>query len=104
MRRVIRELLRIAKEVVLRKTLTLHRSPKVENSKLNNIHFEVQRFVDRVRENENMESFVNRSDTDEEMVLEVGLSEHEEVEAIVREILEIASGLANKNKIEMKSK
>lgn len=97
-----RELLRIAKDVLHRTTLTFKDSPKSEDKARNSVHFEVQRFVDRVRRNEKMDTFLNRQDSDDEMALEVGLSEHKAIDAIVREILSIAKKLAKKNDLTMK--
>ena len=97
-----RELLRIAKDALLRTTLTFQESSKSEDKARNSIHFEVQRFVDRVRQNEKLDTFLNRQDSSDEMKLEVGLSEHDEVDAIVREILSIAKKLSKEHDMKMK--
>jgi hypothetical protein len=101
MKMVASELLKLAK-AVMRTDITFSRSPQAEASKLNLIHYEVSRFVDNVRKNENLSTFVNRIDSKDEMKLEVGLSEHEAVGAIVREITTLAKKLANRNGIEIK--
>ena len=95
------ELLKLAK-AVMRTDIVFPRSPQADNSKLNLIHYEVSRFVDNVRRNEGLSTFVNRIDNDDEMKLEVGISEHEAVGAIVREITTLAKKLANKNDIEIR--
>lgn len=98
---VAREILKLAK-AVLRTEMTFKRSPKVEDSKMNMVHHEVSRFVDTVRKNESLETFVNRADDEEAMTLEVGTSDHEEVDAIVREILALAKKVSGKYGIKMK--
>jgi len=99
---IARELLRMARDIVLRTTLTFQESKKSEEKSRNDAHFEIQRFMDRVRKNEKLDTFLNRTDREKDMKLEVGLSDHEEVDAIVREILAIAKKLAQKHDMDMK--
>jgi hypothetical protein len=101
-RNTARKLLRIAGDILLRTSLTFQDSDKTEERDRNDTHFEIQRFMDRVRRNEKLETFLNRRDEGKAMKLEIGLSDHEAVQAIVREILEIAKKLAKKHDMEMK--
>jgi len=96
------ELLRIAGEISPQVRLTFSRSSKVEDKDYNSIHFEIQRFVDTVRRNEELQSVVERIDDDEEMVLLIGVSDHEEREAIVRELGTLAKKLARKFELKVK--
>jgi len=93
-------ILRIA-EAVSRLDLSFKRDPEADEDKLNIICKEVNNLVDRIRRNESLESFVNRTDDDENMILEVGLSDHEAIEAIVEEIVDTAEKLAKKHEFEM---
>jgi len=100
-RNIARKLIRISKDILLRTSLIFQDSDKTEEKGRNDAHFEIQRFVDRVRRNEKLETFLNRRDEGKSMKLEIGLSDHEAVEAIVREILDIAKKLAKKHDMEM---
>ena len=101
MKAIAAELLRLAKGMT-KKKMTFLRSPKVEDSKMNSVQYEVSRLLDTIRRNESIEStFVNRSDDDKSMTLEVGISEHEAVDAIVREIIDVAEKVCDKNGIKM---
>jgi uncharacterized membrane protein YccC len=99
---IARKLLRIAEDILLRTSLTFQDSDKTEEKGRNDTHFEIQRFMDRVRRNEKLETFLNRRDEAKSMKLEIGLSDHEAVQAIVREILDIAKKLAKKHDMEIK--
>jgi hypothetical protein len=100
--KVAARLLRLAKSVV-KTEMSFLRSPKAENSGMNSIHYEVSRFMDTVRKNEGLETYVNREDDNDRMTLEVGISEHESADAIVDAIVELAEKVARKNDIEMKN-
>jgi hypothetical protein len=100
MKRFAEEILRIAK-VLLRIELSFSRDEKKIND-INKIHREIVNLVDRIRQNENLETFINRTDNDENMNLEIGISDHEAIDAIVREIIELAEKQAGKYNIKMK--
>ena len=101
MEMIARELLKVAKAVV-RTEMTFERSPKADNSRMNVIHYEVSRFLDAIRGNEKLETFVNREDDDKVMTLKVGISDHEAVKAIAQKITDLAEGVADKYDIRMK--
>ena len=94
------ELLKLAK-TVMRTELNFSRSPNADESKLNLIQYEVSRFISTVRKNEGLSTFVNREDDKDRMTLEVGISDHDNIDAIVREVEKLAEKLANKNDIKL---
>jgi predicted ABC-type ATPase len=93
-----RELLRVAQDVLpaARAIITFPREEGVPGYAYNDVHFEVQKLLDRVRKNEAMESFILRKDNNEAMVLEIGFSEHEAVGPIIREVVSKAKRVADK--------
>ncbi len=93
------ELVRLAK-AVMRKEMVFT-SPD-SSGKVNVVHYEVSRFLDTVRKNEDLETFVNRTDKGDETRLEVGISDHESVDAIVREVVGLAEKIAKKHDIKMR--
>lgn len=101
MKMITAELLKLAK-TVLRTEMTFTRSPKSDNSRMNVIHYEVSRFLDTVRKNEDLSTFVNRTDDGKSMKLKVGISDHEAVDAIANEVLALAKKLARRNGFKMK--
>ena len=101
MKRVAEELLRIAK-TINRVELVFTRDDEEQNREINNIHREIMVLLDRIRNNEKLETSVNRVDNDEEMVLEIGISDHEAIDAIVKELVELAEKLAKKKEIKLK--
>lgn len=101
MNKIASDILKVAKAIT-RTEMTFIRSPKAEDNKFNAIHYEISRFLDTVRRNENLDTFINRTDDDKEMKLEVGISDHESIDAVVREILALANKVSGKNDIEMK--
>lgn len=62
---------------------------------LNSICRSVGSFLGQVRQNEEMESFVLRTDWEDKMVLTMGFTEHEEKEAILSAIEKKARRLAD---------
>ena len=89
MKRIAKELLRVAEDILpaTRAVLTIPRSAEIDSYAYNDVHFEVQRFLDRVRKNEGIEAFMLRRDDNEKMALEIGFGEHEAAPAIVRELV-----------------
>jgi len=87
MRTVIaRELLRAAKEMAVQVVITIPRTDGVDSWAYNDIHFAAQKFLDKIRENERLESFLSRFDNEGEMRLEAGFSDHDQTKAIIREL------------------
>jgi hypothetical protein len=87
--------MRLAEEILPQVRMTFERK-EGKDKELNSIHFELQRFVSTVRSNEELKTSFSRVDDDDGMTLMVGLSEHEEMEAIAREIRKQAKKLAKK--------
>lgn len=100
MKRLAEEILRVAK-AILRIELTFERDEEKAND-INKIHREVVNLLDRIRQNENLETFVDRTDDKEKMSLEIGISDHEAIDAIVKELVELAEKQANKYDVKMK--
>jgi hypothetical protein len=94
--------MRLAEEIIPQTRLHFTRSDKVEAREYNAIHFELQRFVATVRQNEGLEATVARIDDDEEMLLLVGFSDHEARDAVVEELERQAKKMAKKANIELK--
>ncbi len=91
--RVARELVRLADDILRRTSIVVPRREGVEAAAYNEIHYELNRFLDRVRRNEGLSTSLSRVDTEKAMLLEVGFTDHEAKEAIVRE----AEGLVARN-------
>jgi hypothetical protein len=82
-----------------RATITVMRDAEIEKWAYNDIHFEVQKFLDRIRQNENLDTFLTRKDSAESMCLEVGFSQHDKMSAIVRELTQKASNMSKRHGI-----
>lgn len=82
-----------------RAIITVKRQDGVEKWAYNDVHFEVQKFLDRIRQNEHLDTFVTRKDSDDAMMLEVGFSTHDSMGAIVRELTQKASGICKRHGI-----
>ena len=100
MRKLAQELIEAAKEVMVKATITVPRGENIEHRVYNAIHHEVQGYLDRIRRNEGMETFLARSDDNEAMRMQVGFSSHEAGEAITRELVNLASKVCARNGIE----
>lgn len=101
MRDIIGNLIAAANDMIPgRATITIRRQDGVEKWAYNDIHFEVQKFLDNIRRNEHLDTFVLRKDSDEAMFLEVGFSQHDSVPAIVRELTQKASNMSRRHGIE----
>lgn len=94
-------LLRIAEEILPQLRITFKRNKDAEERDYNSIHFEMQRFICTLRGNEELVSKVSRIDDDKAMVLVIGLSEHEEMDGIVRELGKMAKKLGKRAKLEV---
>jgi len=79
--------------------IRIDRQEEVEKWAYNDIHFEVMKFLDRIRQNEGFESFCMRKDNDKAMVMEVGFTKHAAEMAIIRELTTRASNVANRHGI-----
>lgn len=103
MKKIAFELIKIAK-ILLKKEMIFKRQEDKKDRKLNTIHREVSEYLDTIRQNEKLETYINRLDNDKEMKLEMGISEHEDIDAIAKGIIELAEKLAKRGKIELKVK
>lgn len=97
MKRIAKELLVLAKELLVEATITFNRVPDVDNSIYSAIHSEMQRMADRIRKNEGIEVITTRKDTDDAMEIGVGFSDHEAKDAILEEFGKLGSKLAKRN-------
>ena len=104
MDKIARELLRIAEEILPQMKFVFKRNDDAEERDYNNLHFELQRFVATLRGNEELSSKVTRIDNDKEMILTIGLSEHDEMKGIVKALEKMAKKLAKKAKLEVEVK
>ena len=104
MNRIAQELLRIAEEILPQMKFVFKKSEDAEERDYNNIHFELQKFVSTLRGNEDLASKVTRIDDDKAMTLVVGLSEHDEMEGIVKALEKMAKKLAKKAELEVEIK
>ena len=100
MRKLAQELIEAAKEVMVRATITVPRGEDIEHRVYNAIHHEIQGYLDRIRRNEGMETLLARADDDEAMRMQVGFSDHEQGEAITRELVKLTSRVCARNGIE----
>jgi hypothetical protein len=95
MSRTSRWLTRLAEEILPQVRMTFERKEGKDRG-LNSLCFELQKFVSTVRSNEELKTSFSRIDDEDGMVLMVGMSEHEEREAIARAIRKQARKLAKK--------
>jgi transcription initiation factor IIE alpha subunit len=103
MNRIAQELLRIAEEILPQTKLVFKRSKDAQEKEYNNIASEIQRFISTLRGNEELTSEVVRTDDDKTMTLTIGLSEHEAMSGIVRELEKMAKKLAKRAKLEFEA-
>jgi len=99
MNRIAKEIVAVAKELLVRATITVPRVKGVEGHSYNAIHYEVQRFLDRVRQNEGIDTLLARTDDSKAMVMKLGFTNHEHQAAIVREAVKLTSKLCARNGI-----
>lgn len=95
-------ILRLAEEILPQTRLVFKRKKDADNSDYNSICSELMRFVDTVRGNEGLVTQFARLDSEDEMTLLIGFSNHEERAAVVREIERQARKLAKRKDIEVK--
>lgn len=95
--RIASDILRLAKDILVEVEVTFDRSNEVDGHTYRSVQTELQRLVDRVAKNEGLESFVTRTDTEDEVVFGVGFSDHEAKKAILEEFGSLASKLARRN-------
>lgn len=93
MNRIGRWLVRLAEEVLPQVRMTFERK-EGKDRELNSVAFELQRFISTVRGNEELKTSFSRVDDEDGMVLVIGFSEHEEIEAIMKAVRKQAKKLA----------
>ena len=99
MRDIAREILKIAKEVIVDARVTFQRDSDIEDSVYTSIHSEMQKMADRIRRNEGIDVIMSRKDTDKFMEIGIGFSDHEAKGAILDEFGALASKLSKRNGI-----
>ena len=95
--KIAREILAVAKDLLPRIKVKFTRTPKIEEKDLNSIHFDIQRFVSTLRQNEDIESFVSRRDDGEEMEIAIGFTDHEAMKGIVKSLNDMLEKLGKKS-------
>jgi len=100
MNRISVELNEVAKEMTPCVVITVPRTAGIDGWAYNEVHFEISKFLDRVRRNEGLATFIERVDADDSMVLRIGFTDHEAGSAIVRELVTKASKVCKKNGID----
>jgi len=100
MKRVAEELERAAQEITPCAVITVPRVEGVDGWAYNEVHFELSKFLDRVRRNEGLATFIERQDADDSMILKIGFTDHEARDAIVREIIGKASKVCARHGID----
>ena len=81
-------------------TFTIKRVEGVDKWSYNDIHFETQKFLERIRANEDIDTFLMRKDSTESMCLELGFSQHDKMGAIIRELAQKVINVSKKHGIE----
>ena len=102
MNRIASDLMCIASGLLPRIRATFVRTPKIEDRDLNQIHFDIQRFVSTLRKNEELECLVSRRDDDKMMEVTIGFTDHEAMQGIVSSIAEMLQKLGRKSGIKVK--
>ena len=101
MRELCASILNVAASITPQVKMTFKRKDSDDATKCHKVCFELQRFVDTVRSNEELKTHFERIDDDKTMVLIVTLSEHDEIKAIIDEIKKKAKKLAKGEDLEM---
>ena len=99
MRKIATDLLFLASELLPRIKATFIRTPKTEEKDLTLVSIEIQRFVCTLRKNEEIECFVTRKDTDDEMEITIGFTDHEQMAGIVKGMKEMLEKLGKRTGI-----
>ena len=81
-------------------TFTIKRIEGVDKWSYNDIHFETQKYLELIRTNEGIDTFLMRKDSTESMCLELGFSQHDEMGAIIRELAQKVISVSKKHGIE----
>ena len=98
------DLIRIASKLVPRIIAEYTRKEDTEEKELNSIEFDIQRFVSTLRDNESLKCFVNREDDGKMMKITIGFSDHEEMNGIVKSIVELMEKKGRKSGLKIKVK
>jgi len=94
MRNIIaRDLLVIARKLVFDEDIVFSRSADVDDAVMNHIYHELGTYIDRIRKNEDVETYTGRRDTNSAMEISIGVSEHEEKPAILKAVKKQAEKL-----------
>lgn len=95
------EIMAVAEDMKPRIRATYKRSDKIEERDLHSIHFEIQRFLNTMRDNEKLESFLLRRDDEKVMELSIGISDHEAMKGILEKLEELMNKLGKKNNVKV---
>ena len=90
------KLVRMARRMVFDEDILFVRGRDTEDRVLNEIWREVGTYLDRVRRNEDIETYTARSDNNSAMEISIGVKEHEQKKAILKATVEYAKKLGKR--------
>jgi hypothetical protein len=96
MNRIANEILHIASELLPRIKATFTRNSEKEERDYNSVFIDFQRFLVTIHNNEEIDTFISRTDTKDSMNIEVRFSDHDEAKAIINHISDMAKKLGKK--------
>ena len=96
MNRIAGNILKIATELVFDREITFIRDDGTDQQALNQLHYELQSYVDRIRHNEGIPTCTLRIDDDNMMRVMVGVTDHEAKDAILNAVSDQARALSHK--------
>ena len=96
MNRIATDLLILASELLPRVKATFIRTPKTEEKDLTLAFLELQRFIVTIHNNEEVTTFIGRTDTEDAMIVDVGFSDHEALQSISVHISDMAKKIGKK--------
>ena len=95
------KLVRMARKLVFDEDILFVRDEETSDHVLNQIYHDVQSFLDRVRRNEGVETYTGRRDNGSAMEISIGIDDHEEKKAILRDTIKHAEKLGRRFKVKV---
>lgn len=94
--RVAQQLVRMAKRIVFDEDIVFVRDADTNDRVLNELWRAVGTYLDRVRRNEDIETYTARSDNNSAMEISIGIKEHEKKDAILKAVVNHAKKLGRR--------
>ena len=99
--RIANDLVRMAKKLVFDEDIVFVRDAETDDRVLNEIWRDLGTYLDRIRGNEDIKTYMARTDNGSAMEISIGIETHEQKKAILKDMVARAEKLGRRNGVKV---